>query len=274
MCQYLEFHFTPSRVSFAQSLLSIRESFDYPLRVARKFARFKPAPSSRKVKRALDIGCATGASTFVMSKHFDDVIGIDLSQTFIHFAKKVAASIVSGDPSAFKFFAPLQGETMEERCVSVPEGVIAKNCHFFCGDAMHLIEESNGGGNASPTPISFRFDDVSWYQVPRGEKFDGVLCANVLCRVPDPRKLLDTLSHLLYSGGVLVLSSPYSWEDVGNRDKWIGGRHGDPKSEDLVKQILVKDFELLSESDEAFLIRDHCRRYQLGFAHCTVWRRR
>ena len=41
-----------------------------------------------------------------------------------------------------------------------------------------------------------------------------------------------------------------------------------------MKAALEKEFELLNESDEGFLIRDHVRHYQLGFSHCTVWRKK
>jgi 2-polyprenyl-3-methyl-5-hydroxy-6-metoxy-1,4-benzoquinol methylase len=33
--------------------------------------------------RALDVGCAVGASSFVLGKYFGDVLGVDFSQNFI-----------------------------------------------------------------------------------------------------------------------------------------------------------------------------------------------
>ena len=39
--------------------------------------------------RALDIGCAVGRSTFEMTKLFDEVIGIDYSQSFISACNKL-----------------------------------------------------------------------------------------------------------------------------------------------------------------------------------------
>lgn len=45
--------------------------------------------------RALDIGCAVGRTTLELASHFDEVIGIDLSNAFIEAANNV---LVSGYP--------------------------------------------------------------------------------------------------------------------------------------------------------------------------------
>ena len=37
----------------------------------------------------MDIGCATGRTSLVLASHFDEVIGIDLSNAFIEAANKV-----------------------------------------------------------------------------------------------------------------------------------------------------------------------------------------
>ena len=39
--------------------------------------------------RALDVGCAVGASSFVLGKYFGDVLGVDFSQTFIDAANSL-----------------------------------------------------------------------------------------------------------------------------------------------------------------------------------------
>lgn len=35
-------------------------------------------------RRALDIGCAVGASSFELARRFDEVVGIDYSQSFVN----------------------------------------------------------------------------------------------------------------------------------------------------------------------------------------------
>ncbi|ORC92852.1 uncharacterized protein TM35_000021780 [Trypanosoma theileri] len=270
--QYMEFHYTPTRTSYAQRLRTISESFDFPLRVARKFKEFTPQTGNENTM-ALDIGCATGASVLEMSKYFNKVIGLDYSEIFIHLAKELVQDTGKAHRHRVTYTAPDQGDITVERTTYAPHGTFPERCEFYCGDAMNLFAEK-GATHLTPHP-SGHYDDVMWYKVPPGVQFDAVLAANLLCRVPDPRRLLDAFGRLLRPGGVLVLVSPYSWwEGATPRERWIGGRPGGPRSEDAVKEILSPAFELLSETDEAFLIRDHVRRYQLGFSHCTVWRRR
>ncbi|CBH14026.1 hypothetical protein, conserved [Trypanosoma brucei gambiense DAL972] len=277
--QYMEFHYTLSSESFAQNLRMISESFDYPIRVARKFHEFVPA-NDGKERRALDLGCAVGASSLEMSKYFSRVVGIDYSVAFIKMARNVVQSALNPNIQPIKYEAPLQGDITVERTACLPDGAVPQRCRFYRGDAMNLLDSDGDDGRGHIVPPVHHGDTndediTSWYRVPSGERFDAVLVANLLCRVPNPRKLLDMLPLLLVSGGILVISSPYSWEgSAEERDTWVGGRAEGSTSEILVKEILGANFDLLSETDEAFLIRDHVRRYQLGVAHCTVWRRR
>lgn len=239
--QYMEFHYTPSKESFCRSLQHISEAFDFPIRVAKKFSQFKPL--NTKNPRGLDLGCATGASVFEMSKYFTEVVGVDLSEAFINCANELKAK------GSMEYLAPDQGKTMIPRSTTIPSDTFPDRCSFVVGDALN-VDPSLG-------------------------VFDGVLAANLLCRVPEPRKLLDSFAKIIAPGGILAIVSPYSWwEGASAVDTWIGGRPNEPRSEEQAKAILSENFELLDERDEPFLIRDHHRRFQLGFSHATVWRRK
>ncbi|KPI84514.1 hypothetical protein ABL78_6424 [Leptomonas seymouri] len=266
--QYMEFHYTPSRESYTEQLRSIREAFDFPTRVARKFRTYL-MPQKRGV-RGLDVGCATGASVLEMSRVFDGgVVGIDFSEVFVHLAKEVAA--MPNSDKKVTYTAPVQGEITEPRELELPRGVHPERCAFYAGDAMDMFEEDH----KMEKTVSTRYPDVTYWQAKKGEKFDGVLCLNLIDRVPDPQRLIDSFGRLVEKDGVLILADPYSWwEDATPKSKWLGGTRDGVRSEDAVKAALVKEFELLEESDEGFLIRDHVRHYQLGFSHCTVWRKR
>lgn len=266
--QYMEFHYTPSRESYTQRLRSVSEASDFPTRVAHKFRTHLKL--GKRGMRGLDIGCATGASVLEMSKMFDGgVIGIDFSEVFIHLAKEVAAMPTSGQKVAYT--APVQGEITEARELELPRGVHPERCAFYAGDAMDMFEEDH----KTEKTVSDRYPDVTYWQAKPEEKFDGVLCLNLIDRVPDPQRLIDSFGRLVEKDGVLILADPYSWwEDATPKSKWLGGTRDGKRSEDAVKAALEKEFELLSESDEAFLIRDHVRHYQLGFSHCTIWRKK
>ncbi|AYU79800.1 Methyltransferase domain containing protein [Leishmania donovani] len=267
--QYMEFHYTPSRESYTQRLRSVSEAYDFPTRVAHKFRTYVQ-PGKRKL-RGLDIGCATGASVLEMSKVFDGgVIGIDFSEVFIHLAKEVVNQPTSGKKVTYT--APVQGEITEKRELELPRAVRPERCEFYAGDAMNMFEEDS----KITTTTSRLYPDVKYWQAKKGETFDGVLCLNLIDRVPDPQRLLNSVVRLLAKDGILILADPYSWwEDATEKSRWLGGRKDDGvRSEDAVKAALEGKLELLNESDEAFLIRDHIRHYQLGFSHCTVWRRK
>jgi hypothetical protein len=57
-------------------------------------------------------------------------------------------------------------------------------------------------------------------------------------------------------------------------DDWLGGKPGGPSSEEVLKEILDPDFELVDEKPMPFLIRETERKYQLTVAHSGRWRRR
>jgi putative 4-mercaptohistidine N1-methyltranferase len=240
--QYMEFHFTPSKQLFEPYDPSMRvsDAFDFPIRVARKFSSFRP----RKMGRVLDLGCAVGMSSFELTRWFDEVVGIDLSENFIGHARRMAEKRVA------EYEGPDQGNHTLHRRIVLDAVIDTTKVRFEVGDAM-AIDPALG-------------------------TFDGLLAANLVCRVPDPTALLQSFAKVINPGGVLVLVSPYSWWDgATSPDKWIGGKPGLERSEVLVKRILeAAGFEQLDECNEPFLIRDHHRRFQLGFSSCTVWRRK
>ena len=44
-------------------------------------------------------------------------------------------------------------------------------------------------------------------------QFGMVLAANVICRLPDPMAFLNRLNDLVVPGGIVVITSPYSWSE-------------------------------------------------------------
>lgn len=239
--QYMEFHFTPSAKLFEpyDSSMPVKKAFDFTIRLAKKFDKFKP----RKCGRVLDLGCAVGMSSFELTRTFDEVVGVDLSQAFIDAANKMKLE------KRAVYEGPGQGLRGIPRDVTLDPKLKVEKCTFLVGDAMNID--------------------------PALGKFDGLLAANLVCRVPGPEKMLRSFGAVMNPGGILVLVSPYSWWDGATaQEDWIGGKPGDAPSEDLVKAILSDDFDLVDAANEPFLIRDHHRRFQLGFSHCTVWRRK
>ena len=103
--------------------------------------------------------------------------------------------------------------------------------------------------------------------------FDAVLAANLICRLPEPRKFLDRLPQLVKSGGQLLLTTPFTWlEEFTPRENWLA-RDG-RRSFEVLKEILTPHFELQATKDLPFLIREHERKFQYGIALGTRWLRR
>ena len=108
--------------------------------------------------------------------------------------------------------------------------------------------------------------------------FDFVLMANLIDRLPDPRKCLENINSIVAPNGILAITSPYTWlEEYTPRTKWLGGflRDDQPvRSFDTLNEILTNHFTLLSAENMPFLIREHCRKNQFSVAQATLWQKK
>lgn len=53
---------------------------------------------------------------------------------------------------------------------------------------------------------------------------DAILAANLICRLPDPTQFLNALPRLVKPGGVVVLTTPWSWLQAWTpKGNWLGG---------------------------------------------------
>ncbi len=186
--------------------------------------------------KALDIGCAVGASTFVLGKYFGEVLGIDYSQNFIDTAKKLA---------------------------------VDKSMHYFYHEEGELFLEADAKPADYKGRISFQVGDAMDLSSSL-EGYDLVHAANLICRLPEPKKFLDRLPSLVKQGGSLILATPFTWlEEYTPRNKWIGS--GDSKEK--LEELLSPQFKLEYEEDLPFLIREHRRKFQYSVSWGTRWKR-
>ena len=239
--QYNEFHFTSGKDLFPYDPnMKVSEAFDFTTRLGRMLNEH--APKGKKI-RALDLGCAVGNSSFEMSKVYDEVVGVDLSAGFINSANHVLST------KTVDYLGPDQGDIQVARTYTIPSDVKTERIKFVVGDALNVD--------------------------PALGTFDGLLAANLVCRVPEPEKLIRSFAKLVNKDGVVLICSPYSWwEEATDKSKWLGGKVGGSRSEEIANGIMKENFELVSETSQPWLIRDHCRRFQLGMGHVTIWRRK
>ena len=220
------------------------DGLDFAGRCARLvIAASEEAGSPRR--RALDLGCAVGGASFELARAFDEVVGADWSQAFVDAAEGLRRD---GEAS---YFLRQEGDLGEERRIALDPAIDRQRLRFERADAQ---------------------DPPARWGV-----FDAVLAANLVDRLQDPSACLARLPGLVAPGGLLVLTTPYTWlAEYTPRERWLGGleRDGRPvRGIDGLRAGLAGAFELVREVDLPFVIREHARKFQWSMAHATVWRR-
>jgi 5-histidylcysteine sulfoxide synthase/putative 4-mercaptohistidine N1-methyltranferase len=204
---------------------------------------------NRPAKTALDLGCATGRATFELAKHFDHVTGIDFSARFIGLALKLAQQGV------LRYTMTNEGDLVSYQERSLAELAlenVANKVEFWQGDACNLK--------------------------PQFTSYDFILAANLIDRLYSPRQFLNTIHERLNMGGVLMITSPYTWlEEHTPKEEWIGGFKRDGENVttlDGLKEVLGQHFKLLQAPVEIpFVIRETRHKFQHTLSEVTLWER-
>lgn len=203
--------------------------------------------AGRTIKRALDLGCATGRATFELAKFCDHVTGIDFSARFIR------VGLDMKEKGFTRYAIPEEGELVSYHEVSLAnlglDGVRDK-VEFWQGDAHNLKEQ---------------FTD-----------YDLVLACNLIDRLYEPERFLKHITGKINPKGLLVLLSPYTWlEEFTPKEKWLGGLKVDGENVttlDGLRARLEPKFRLVGEPrDVEFVIRETGRKFQHTASHMTVW---
>lgn len=237
VAQYCEFHFGPRYFQVP----------NFPARVA---ALCRQQCADTEIKRALDLGCATGRSTFELAKFCRHVTGIDFSARFIKVAMEMR------DKGSIRYAIPEEGELVSYHERSLAELNLADTkdrVEFWQGDAHNLRDH---------------FSD-----------YDLVLAANLIDRLSDPRLFLAQIAGRINPGGLLVITSPYTWlEEFTPPEKWLGGRKVDGENVTTLEGLaaaMAGTFEPVGEpQDVEFVIRETGRKFQHTLAQLSVWRRK
>ncbi len=239
VAQYCEFHYGPEH-------LGVR---NFPRRLA-DVCRELAAEHATPTGRALDLGCATGRATFELARTFDHVTGIDFSARFIRVGHELQRT------GRTRWAVPDEGELMSYREVDLADldlDEVRDRVEFWQGDAHNLKPQFTG--------------------------YHLILAANLVDRLYEPRKWLDRIHERLEPGGLLVITSPYTWlEEFTPRDKWLGGIKVDGENVttlDGLQAALEPHFTAVGDPrDVEFVIRETARKFQHTVAQLTVWRRR
>jgi len=237
VAQYCDFHYGPSHFDVA----------NYPAAMARlALAALADGPH----RRALDIGCAVGRSSFELARVFDEVIGIDFSARFIQVGVQLQSR------GRFPYAVTEEGELQSYRWADLSTLELrefSERVQFFQGDACNLK--------------------------PLFRDFDLVLAANLIDRLREPAVFLRDIAGRIRPGGLLVISSPYTWlEEFTPKEHWLGGFKKDGENFTTLQglhALLDGAFRLRPgfPRDLPFVIRETARKFQHSIAEVTVWER-
>jgi 5-histidylcysteine sulfoxide synthase/putative 4-mercaptohistidine N1-methyltranferase len=205
--------------------------------------------ADRPRRRAMDIGCATGRASFELARGFEQVEGIDYTARFIRLA------LALKEQGEFAYAIPTEGELSEMRMIRLADlGLTeaATRVAFWQGDAANLKPQFTG--------------------------YDLVFAGNLIDRMARPRAFLSTVHERLNPGGLLILTSPYTWlTEYTAKSEWLGGFERDGRPVTTLEGLhanLDLHFRLLDRRDVPFVIRETARKFQHTLAEMIVWERR
>lgn len=235
VAQYIEFHYGDSYFGVP----------NFPVACIEEASRHL---IGRKTQRALDIGCATGRSSFELARHFDHVDALDFSARLIQAPTALQTSGIQ------RYALRDEGDLVSFKEVSIDDlgyQNIRDKVSFMQGDACNLPE---------------KFAD-----------YDLVFAGNLIDRLYDPALFLNAIKGRIRQGGLLIITSPYTWlEEFTEKDKWLGGYKADTGESyttlEGLRHALMPEFRQCGqEIDVPFVIRETRRKYQHTLAQLTVW---
>jgi len=234
--QYLIFHYAGGEAQFPYAFGGA-DALDFPKRCALEGADLDLLPPDA---RALDLGCSVGRSSFELARHCREVIGIDFSQAFIDAANRLA---VEGRHPATRLD---EGSATTELLIEVDADIDRSRVSFEQGDAQNIREDIG--------------------------QFDLAIACNLICRLPEPMRLLRRLPELIKPGGQVFITTPFTWLEAYTPSKnWLGD--GAQDSFAGLRAALEPAFKLDRRWDMPFLIREHARKFQYSVAQASCWTR-
>ena len=240
--RYIEFH-------YGQPALPELNIANFPVTCVAEIEKYLV---DRPTRRAMDIGCAAARSSYELAKYFDEVEAVDLSVRLIEAPANLQKT------GRQRYLCAEEGELNVYREIQLSDfegyGDVKDKISFLQGDACNLLEKY--------------------------ANYDLVFASNVLDRLYDPDKFLQTMKDRICIGGLLVIVSPHSWEEQHTpREKWLGGFKADTGESfttlEGIAEALAPNFEMLDQpKDIHFVIRETARKLQYGISELSVWEKK
>jgi len=241
LAQYLLFHYGKANEQLPYETGPLA-ALHFPMRCVQEALRV----AGKTPKRALDLGCAVGGASFELARTCAEVVGIDLSNRFIE-----AAQVLQKE-GIYSYQRKDEGDLSTLLEAVIPDEVERERIKFMTGDACSPDKKLG--------------------------KFDLVLMANLIDRLPRPAECLKHMKDVVEHDGLLAITSPYTWmKEFTPKSNWLGGRvelGQTIRTMESMKWLLGPHFQLIGTKDIPFLIREHSRKYQWSVAEASFWRRK
>jgi 5-histidylcysteine sulfoxide synthase/putative 4-mercaptohistidine N1-methyltranferase len=209
----------------------------------------KPYIKVGKTHRAFDVGCATGRSSFELATIFDHVDAVDFS------ARLIQAPVTLQKKGTQRYKICDEGDL-----------VAYKEIRLADFDGYECAKDKISFTQADACNLAGKYAD-----------YDLVFAGNLIDRLYDPRKFLDLIKKRVNPGGLLILTSPYTWlESFTARDKWLGGfkaKTGENYTTlEGLRDTLSPEFKMIGEAqDIPFVIRETRRKFQHTLSQMSIW---
>jgi formylglycine-generating enzyme required for sulfatase activity/SAM-dependent methyltransferase len=193
------------------------------------------------LKRALDMGCAVGRSSFHLAMGYDQVVGVDLCTQFIDAASELKR----------------EGQCMYKR-----------------KDALGQMTEivSSIDNVVDRTRVEFHVDDACSVSPEIYGTFDGILVSCLLEYVHSPKDVLANLSRMVTPGGLIVIATSNIWSEAHTpRSNWLSTT--DETSLEGIAAALGPEFSMKSRGDMANLNRVNTRKFEWIMLEVSVWQK-
>ena len=210
-----------------------------------------PHTKGMTTERALDLGCATGRSSFELAKAFDHVDALDFSARFVEAPSNLQKT------GSQRYVIKTQGDLVDFKEVKLANfetyEAIKNKISFMQGDACNLTD---------------KYTD-----------YDLVFAGNLIDRLYKPTDFLTSIKDRVRKGGLLVITSPYTWlEEFTPKENWLGGYKAQTGESyttlEALTDNLSPEFDLVGDpQDIPFVIRETTRKFQHSVAEMSVWRK-
>ncbi len=202
-----------------------------------------------KTRKALNIGCKTGRTTFELARYFNSVSGLDLTARLIRIATDMK------EKGYIRYTKVEEGEVIsfvEKQLWEFGLDDVSSKVEFMQADPSNLLSKYNG--------------------------YDLIVAENVLSRTHDPREFLKILPGRLHRRGILVVADCFDWDEAYTpKENWIGGMRidGEPVfSTQALKDALSEHFECIALPVDLFqLLRKNSRTHQFRLIQVSIWQK-